>query len=53
MDKQYIFESFRAVESVWDKVQFLRDLQKMNLPYDINYEALIAAWETKLPSVKQ
>ena len=48
MDKQFIFDAFDELESVFDKVQFLKDLQKMNLPYDINYEALIAAWSAKL-----
>jgi len=47
MDLAYIFESFRALETVWDKIEYLKDLQKLNLPYDINYEALIAAWESR------
>lgn len=45
MDKEYIFSEFKKLDSVWDKIQYLKDLQKLNLPYDINYEALIAAWE--------
>lgn len=49
MDKQFIFDAFDELDTVWDKIQFLKDLQKMNLPYDINYDALIAAWEICAP----
>jgi hypothetical protein len=49
MDKQFIFDAFDELETVWDKIQFLKELQRMNLPYDINYEALIAAWEIRAP----
>ena len=47
MDKEYIFAEFKKLETVWDKIEFLKDLQKLNLPYDINYEALIAVWELR------
>jgi hypothetical protein len=47
MDKEYIFAEFKKLETVWDKIEFLKDLQKLNLPYDINYEALIASWELR------
>jgi len=49
MDKQFIFDAFDELETVWDKIQFLKDLSRMNLPYAINYEALIAAWEVRAP----
>jgi len=52
MDKQFIFDAFDELETVWDKVKFLKELQRMNLPYDINYEALIAAWEVRAPQEK-
>jgi hypothetical protein len=48
MDKQFIFDAFDELESIHDKVEFLKDLQKLNLPYDINYDALIAVWESKI-----
>jgi hypothetical protein len=51
MDKQFIFDAFDELETVWDKIQFLKDLSRMNLPYGINYEALIAAWEVRAPKV--
>jgi len=52
MDKQFIFDAFDELETVWDKIQFLKELQRMNLPYDINYDALIAAWEDRAPQEK-
>ena len=45
MDLTSIFRDFRALETVTEKVTFLNQLATLNLPYDINYEALIAAWE--------
>jgi hypothetical protein len=52
MDKQFIFDAFDELETVWHKIRFLKELQRMNLPYDINYEALIAAWEVRTPKEK-
>ena len=52
MDKQYLFDAFDKLETVWDKIRFLKDIQKLNLPYDINYDALIAAWEIRTPKGK-
>jgi hypothetical protein len=48
MTKEYIFESFKALETAEAKVEYLRGLQKLNLHYDINYDALIRAWESKV-----
>ena len=45
MDLTSIFRDFRALETVTEKVTFLKELATLNLPYDINYDALIAAWE--------
>jgi hypothetical protein len=45
MELSSIFHDFRALETVTEKVTFLKQLATLNLPYDINYEALIAAWE--------
>jgi hypothetical protein len=45
MDLTSIFRDFRALETVTEKVTFLKQLATLNLPYDINYDALIAAWE--------
>ena len=46
MDLEYIFESFRKLDTVWDRVEFLKDLQKLNLSYDINYDRLIEVWSS-------
>jgi hypothetical protein len=44
MTIEYIFESFRALETVAEKVAYLQELETLALPYEINYEALIRAW---------
>ena len=45
MDLASIFRSFQELTDVTEKVTFLKQLATLNLPYDINYDALIAAWE--------
>jgi hypothetical protein len=52
MTKEYIFEAFKEIETSTAKVEFLIDLAKLNLPYDINYDNLIAAW-SRLAEPKQ
>jgi hypothetical protein len=47
MDLPYIFETFKKLETVHEKVEYLKDLQKLKLGFYINYEALIAAWEAR------
>jgi len=45
MDLQYIYATFRSLETVTEKVTFLKELETLNLPYEINYTNLISAWE--------
>ena len=45
MDLTSIFREFQALATVAEKIEYLRSLSTLNLPYDINYEALISAWE--------
>ena len=45
MTIEYIFQSFRALEIVAEKVTYLRELQTLALPYEIHFDALIRAWE--------
>jgi hypothetical protein len=45
MDLPSIYRDFQALETVTEKVTFLKSLETLNLPYDINYEKLISAWE--------
>lgn len=45
MDLTSIFRDFQALTSVTEKVTFIKSLETLNLPYDINYASLIAAWE--------
>jgi hypothetical protein len=42
-----LFAEFKSLPSAEAKVEYLRSLAKLNLPYDINYEALVAAWEKR------
>mgnify|MGYP003336589888 CR=1 FL=1 len=45
MTKEYIFESFRALKTIDEKIDYLRGLATLNLPLDINIDNLIKAWE--------
>mgnify|MGYP003321412076 CR=1 FL=1 len=48
MTISYIFESFANAKTVEDKIQTLQSFQKLDLPYDIRWDALIAAWTKQL-----
>ena len=45
LDLNYIFESFKKLETATDKVEFIKSLRERDLPFSINYENLISAWE--------
>lgn len=45
MDLISIYKDFQKLETVAEKVTFLKSLETLNLPYEINYLGLIAAWE--------
>jgi hypothetical protein len=45
MDLETIFRHFRALETVTEKVTFIKELETLGLPYEINYEGLVRAWE--------
>ena len=47
MTKAYLFETFKALPTAEAKVEFLRSIAKLNLPYEINYDTLIKVWESK------
>lgn len=47
MDLAYIFESFKKLETAHEKIEFLKDLQKLNLGFDIRYDRLIEVWELR------
>ena len=42
------YAEFQSLESVYDKIAFLKEMSEMRLPYYINYEGLIAAWTKEL-----
>ena len=46
MDLQSIYRDFQALETVAEKITFLKQLETLNLRYEINYNALISAWES-------
>jgi hypothetical protein len=45
MDLPYIYATFKALETVSEKVTFIKELETLNLPYEINFAGLVAAWE--------
>jgi hypothetical protein len=47
MTKEYLFETFKSLKTVEAKVEYLRSIAKLNLPYDINFDTLISVWESK------
>jgi hypothetical protein len=46
MNLSDLFAEFKSLPSTEAKVTYLRSLATLNLPYDINYEALIKSWES-------
>jgi hypothetical protein len=48
MDLAYIFESFKSLKSVPEKIEYIQGLRALNLPYEFNYENLIRAWESQV-----
>jgi hypothetical protein len=44
MDLAYIYDTFDGLETVHDKVEYLKDLKRLDLGYDINYDKLIEVW---------
>jgi hypothetical protein len=47
MDLNYIFKTFQELGNTEARIAYLNQLRNMNLPYDINYDNLIAAWQKK------
>lgn len=45
MNLSDLFAEFKSLPSAEAKVEYLRSLAQLNLPYEINYEALVSAWE--------
>jgi hypothetical protein len=45
MNLSDLFAEFKSLPSAEAKVEYLRSIATLNLPYDINYEALVAVWE--------
>ena len=47
MDLQTIYSEFKALKTARGKVHYLRFLESLSLPYDINYQNLIKFWGSK------
>jgi hypothetical protein len=45
MNLSDLFAEFKSLPSAEAKVEYLKSIATLNLPFDINYEALVAAWE--------
>jgi hypothetical protein len=50
MSLDYIYASFQALTSIEDKVKFLQEMDKLDLPYEINWQNLVNAWKGKAES---
>lgn len=44
MELKDIYREFQACYTIPEKIVFLEELSRLNLPYYINYEGLIKAW---------
>ena len=44
-DLNYIFETFRKLETATEKVEFIQNLKSLDLDFRFNYDNLISAWE--------
>jgi len=47
MTLAYIYVTFQGLAEVSEKIAYLRELERMGLPYELNYSGLIAAWEAQ------
>ena len=45
MIKEFIFESFRQLKTIDEKIDYLRELATLNHNLKINIDNLIKAWE--------
>jgi hypothetical protein len=43
-----IYREFQGIESIPEKIQYLRDASNLGLPFDINFEGLIQVWTNEL-----
>jgi hypothetical protein len=41
----YIYATFKSLPTVASRIQYLQQLQQLNLPYSINYANLIACYK--------
>jgi hypothetical protein len=44
MSKEFIFSDFKNLKTAAEKVEYLKQLSTLNIPFDIKYENLIKVW---------
>ena len=47
MDLAYIYKTFKELRTNKEKIEYLQQLQALNLPYSINYTNLIQYYRSK------
>lgn len=47
MTLEHIFTTFKSLSTGSEKADYLRTIAKLNLHYDINYDALIKYWDSR------
>lgn len=45
MDLNYIYHKFKELGSIEERKSFLMEMKELNLPYEINWDNLVEAWD--------
>ena len=48
IDLSSVFQEFKTIKSVEEKIKFIKNLETLGLSNNINYKNLVKAWEKKL-----
>jgi hypothetical protein len=48
MQLEDLYREFQGLDSIYEKIEWLQEMSRINLPYDINWDGLIRAWEALL-----
>lgn len=48
MQLEDLYREFQGLYSIHEKIEWLRDMSRLNLPFDINWQGLIWKWEEQL-----
>jgi hypothetical protein len=47
MSLDYIYKKFQDLDNINQKIAYLQELSNMDLDYNINFDNLIKAWQSK------